>query len=466
MIRARHTPLHLLCLIALLGQPALALIIGDIGNKPVHDRNWRTGAVDLANLPSRIGWWEGPPFGGGEYQFLYRGDTAAFNAALRTHAKIRAPKLEVHLHDGPFNSFYLEIPRGEKDKVDPRCDWTFTIWDAQSFHHLNNNPTSRFGSQSPNYRRTLPAPRIDVYIGGGQIDWAKVEMPKGIEVIDHRASAAGVDTRDGSVISGSIYDMVTSKPLSVASVIVTSTGKEGKEAARGRCDADGRFTVGKIPAGTYRVHVEAEGYAPRDLAYDKLNGRDARQFEAELAPEAVVRGRVVDDAGAALAAAKVVVYEPMGIDGRGYSVAPREPVVTDADGRFEIRGLPRGYVTLSVWAKGYHHNSVREKPITTPADDVVLKAVRAGSIKGKVVDSANKPAQNAQVFVQEIGGAQVGSWGGSMNVAPDATFAFENVPPGKYLIATKPFLPGTAAADAQTIEVSGGKATEVELSTK
>jgi hypothetical protein len=47
----------------------------------------------VANLKSRVGWWEGPPFGGGEWHFLYRGDQAAFEATLAAFAAIRAPVL-------------------------------------------------------------------------------------------------------------------------------------------------------------------------------------------------------------------------------------------------------------------------------------------------------------------------------------------------------------------------------------
>src|SRR5215472_3047808 len=73
-----------------------ALITGGWGNDPVQDAGWPNGALEVANLKSRVGWWEGPPFGGGMYCFLYREkDAAAFNQALAAFAKIKSRKLEL-----------------------------------------------------------------------------------------------------------------------------------------------------------------------------------------------------------------------------------------------------------------------------------------------------------------------------------------------------------------------------------
>src|SRR5688572_23474449 len=74
--------------------PALGLIMVGKGNDPVKDNNWPAGSLDVANLKTRVAWMEGPPFGGGQHTFLYRGDTAAFQAVLDAFAKIKAPALE------------------------------------------------------------------------------------------------------------------------------------------------------------------------------------------------------------------------------------------------------------------------------------------------------------------------------------------------------------------------------------
>src|SRR5208283_1792596 len=76
-----------------------ALIRSGPGNAPVQDAGWPEGAVAVANLKSRLGWFEGPPFGGGEWHFFYKGDTAAFKEALEAFAAIRAPALDLVIQD-------------------------------------------------------------------------------------------------------------------------------------------------------------------------------------------------------------------------------------------------------------------------------------------------------------------------------------------------------------------------------
>ena len=58
---------------AMLLQPGatFALIMTGKG-EPVTDAGWPAGALAVANLKSRLGWWEGPPFGGGEWGLLNR----------------------------------------------------------------------------------------------------------------------------------------------------------------------------------------------------------------------------------------------------------------------------------------------------------------------------------------------------------------------------------------------------------
>src|SRR6185503_13736688 len=84
----------------LVATSAQALIMVGKGNDPVNDHNWPAGSLDLANLKTRVGWWEGPPFGGGQWTFLYRGDAAALQAAIDLFGKINTPELTLVVHEG------------------------------------------------------------------------------------------------------------------------------------------------------------------------------------------------------------------------------------------------------------------------------------------------------------------------------------------------------------------------------
>ena len=463
-LKSRFALTAVACLL-LASAPAQALIEFTRGNAPVWDVNWRAGAVDVANLKCRVCVWVGPPFGGGMSNFIYRSDTDTFNKALELFAKVRAPSLELIVCDGPAECAML------KDDGDPnldtRYDWDFVIWNVQSYYRIYGNPTNTFLSDAPDFRRPLPPPRITVFIGGGGgIEWDKVKVPKGIVVIDKRASAAGIKPGQGAVIAGNIFDMATSKPLAGATITVDQPGEDRKykTIATGQSDAEGRFRFEKIPAGTCCVSVSAQGYASRLVGYKRLVANGYLAFDdIELARQATVSGSVVDDAGKPIADAHVRLCDTMGMNGVSYRLPATAEATTDANGCFDITAAPSGYGRLICFPKGYHIKVGELQPV--PAKDLVLRASRTGTIRGKVT-GGGKNLGEVNVSVEPQGGPKIGTWGGSMRVKADGTFQFDNVPPGTYVITTGFFIPGQAPdANAKTINVSAGQTVTVELQT-
>ena len=176
--------LVILGIIVLLSDVGMSLIIVG-GSEPIQDRGWSSGSVEVANLATRFGWWEGPPFGGGEYHFLYRCEnTDQFGQALEKFAAIEAKRLELVVHNGPKKDFV----------VDGRVDWTFLAWVGGNWDSLHNSSRNfyRLGDSGstkpvPMARKTMPALRVDVYLGGGNpIIWKDVKVPKNLVVIDRR----------------------------------------------------------------------------------------------------------------------------------------------------------------------------------------------------------------------------------------------------------------------------------------
>jgi hypothetical protein len=143
--------------------PVEALILTGTGNKPVHDRGWPSGAVDVADLASRIDWWEGPPFGGGEWHFEYRGKTDALQQALDAFAHVKAPVLDLFVHDGTKNSFVLDPNhRATTNNI----DWSFTIWVPERWQALYGHDQPIMFCDDPNAGESMSAPRVDLYTGG------------------------------------------------------------------------------------------------------------------------------------------------------------------------------------------------------------------------------------------------------------------------------------------------------------
>src|SRR5688572_2993567 len=143
--------------------PAQALITGGEGNEPMQARpGWPVGAIDVVNQQSRIAWWEGPPFGGGEWHFEYHGDEAALNEALKRLAAIKGPRPRLVIYDGKAESFWLGI--NDKKEKHPMA-WTFVVWEKENYERLFGQGAGRFMARSPQYGQPLPPPELTVYTG-------------------------------------------------------------------------------------------------------------------------------------------------------------------------------------------------------------------------------------------------------------------------------------------------------------
>ena len=103
------------------------------GSESIEDHGWPAGSVQMANLPTRVSWWAGPPFGTGSmYEFQYECENIdQFYEALKVFAKIRASKLELVIHTGPKPS---GSPEGSE-----QTDWTFTVWNPENWDSLRNS---------------------------------------------------------------------------------------------------------------------------------------------------------------------------------------------------------------------------------------------------------------------------------------------------------------------------------------
>jgi 5-hydroxyisourate hydrolase-like protein (transthyretin family) len=448
-----------------------ALITGGYGNDPLADRDWPAGTLAIANHKSRLGWWEGPPFGGGKYTFLYRGDAKAFNEMLALLAKINCPKVELHVHRGPHDDFWLvdrsEQREGEKKQIEkkraPRIDWSFTVWTPRNFHHLFNNPTSLIlSSDQPEFRTPVPPPQIDVYLGGGLIDWKDVKVPEKVRVVGNPGE---VLKDEAPRVRLHVYDMLTSKPIKGATVKLVGHDQAGeKEAARQTADEAGAADFDKLTAGTYELRLEAEGYAPRSLGWQQYGNGDVKDIAAELSPVAVLAGRVVNSQNKPIAGATVRTFVVVGLDGRGYTQRDRPEAKTDDEGRFELK-LPTGYVQLSAQAAGLYHSWTDvvpvgdRRPAVSPDEPVIIRMVQTTSVAVTVTDQTGKPIPGQSVHLEPVGNP-IGKWGGSATTNDKGRAVIEGVPPGGYRITDRAY----EAMQSKEISVEEGRALETKVS--
>jgi hypothetical protein len=179
------------------------------------------------------------------------------------------------------------------------------------------------------------------------------------------------------------------------------------------------------------VEVRAEGYVPTLLrsAVTAIDP-DPDTLVARLVRGTLVRGQVVNDAGAPVANARVRWVRH--VDHLRYPDAHELTAVRcDAHGRFELADVPTGTIVLAVdhadWPLAI------DGPFEVGAQPVErwIELVRGAVIRGRLLDGAGNPlgGETVSVFGIEVAGAQR-VW--SATTERDGTYELAGLPPGVY----------------------------------
>ncbi len=461
-----------LAMVGILTREASALITGGVGNKPLPDPGWPKGAASLFNNPGRIAWWEGPPFGGGQWHAEFRGDAKALSATLLEFARVEAKTRRVVVHDGVGQSFWLN-PNGEAGKVaDARVDWIFMVWQAANWERLRKMPAG-LNPTDPRDAETGPPSQIDVF-AGGSVRWADVVVPAGLEVIDNRLEAHGFTLADGLVLEGKVTDLSTKAPIAarvrLQRVEPQKTGGYLYPAqAEAVADASGRWTLTKMPAGWYRVVVEADGYAPRVADFAQFDGQPCwSSHDCGLARASSVSGRVVDDEGRPLADVDVRLDDVTANGGGGLYRSPDEyRFKTDADGRFRSGAVPDGRANAWVHKAGYCRPGLG-LPVSIPSvDPIRLVMSRSSGIRITVDFGGKARPSGYMVRMVPEGGEAVGKYSASGDIDAGNQLVLRDVPPGRYVLTGRPNpSSGDDQTAAITVELKGGETAVVTLTAK
>ncbi len=182
-------------------------------------------------------------------------------------------------------------------------------------------------------------------------------------------------------------------------------------------DTAGEFVLWLEPGQT-AVRVQARGYAD---SYLNLKA-PASDLEIQLAPEAILRGRVVDaESGVPVAGAALSF---------GWSARDEPVAISASDGRFEIRGLGSGdYQPMAVTNERY---GVLPDAVTlisgSTSQLVEIPVSRAHAITGRIWTEDGAACENGRLTVHFL------SAGGSFTVATaqDNTTSVAGLPTGSY----------------------------------
>lgn len=224
-------------------------------------------------------------------------------------------------------------------------------------------------------------------------------------VVRLRAAKKDAPAPSPSRIAGRVVERGTGAPIAGALVVAErEVPRGGLPAGQAVSGDDGRFVLGELADGTYRLTATAEGHAPGAAAV----AGGAADAVVALDPGSRLRGCVRDaDGGEPVTRFTVTVGERR--PGRP-GVAERSRAFLDGSGCWLLDDLAAGPVTVSVAAPGFapSEDVAAEVPASGEAA-VDVRLSRGRRFRGVVLDAVTRaPIPGALVELQwtapEVGG--------------------------------------------------------------
>lgn len=242
-------------------------------------------------------------------------------------------------------------------------------------------------------------------------------------------------------------------------------------------DAEGKFRIDKVEPGQYRIMAERQGFVRAEYGA-RMNsmmgttirvspGQELREMNINLAPQAVITGRVFDEEGEPLARVQIQVLRRRYFRGK-QQLMPSGMSQTNDTGEFRVAELPPGRYWLSasyrtrmmmMFGEAPARNTAdkpEEEYVTTyfpgtaeqssarpidvtagqevPGADIRMHKARVFRIRGKVVGGAQGP-RNIQVMALPRESSGFFMFGGGRGlVKEDGSFEIGGVQSGSYYV--------------------------------
>lgn len=271
-------------------------------------------------------------------------------------------------------------------------------------------------------------------------------------------------------LAGLVVDAESRTPLARARVTLTSPAlSDPRIALSGR---DGTYVFRSLPPGAYTVVVSRTGYAPHQFGERRTApgppiaiaaGQSVTGIELPLQRAGAIVGQVLDEDNAPMAGAVVDAVVSRTENGQPALLSVSRTDTNDK-GEFRLTGLAAGqyYVTafdpafanvgdetgsLSYTPTYYPGVAFSEQatrvavtPGVEPTNKIVfgLKIVRPARVSGKLATLDRRQLISGAVIMSPLHGEVLSAVPTrDVVILPDGTFAFRNVPPGRYQIRAR-----------------------------
>jgi protocatechuate 3,4-dioxygenase beta subunit len=205
-------------------------------------------------------------------------------------------------------------------------------------------------------------------------------------VLDPAASCTGsVSSPDGRGLEGAVVTVTAPDEANGRS----STGRYSRATSRTTTKPDGAFAADGLAPGSYRLRIEHPLYQPSEELISVP--RDGLRFVLKEGSE--LNGTVIEEGGGSVMGATVALER-----------ADKGPEIikssfSDAEGKFTLRGLPKGAFTLraSLEVEDGEDRTASLAVDTGSGQPVVLRFPKGLSISGAVVDANGATIAGATV---------------------------------------------------------------------
>jgi uncharacterized GH25 family protein len=244
----------------------------------------------------------------------------------------------------------------------------------------------------------------------------------------------------GATVRGRVLDDVTGAPLSDVAVWLDVVGSGAHGAPS---DSDGKFSIDTLSDGTYTLRAQKDHYAPTRQEVVVAGGDQDIEVRLKVAPKTAMR--IVDARDNHGMSASVWVRD-----------SANKPlfngVAKGDDGTVSI-WLEPGTYTASVWSRGYVN---RQVTITVPGPELLIALQPAG----KLIINVRTPTR-ARLAIDPAGQGASNAVVGVIVLDPGASFPFETLAPGSYVV--KLFGEGQTVAKTFPVTIVAGETVTVTV---